>query len=146
MLKNKIIFLLLFITLLLFGCQPDDPNGESEIIGSFSIQTSPSPNQMNIIELQEMYKEDNVGLHASGESMFHSLRLYYGEYGSLLEDYVVIEEIRMAYIDYFEVVWTDNDHVTINVMPRDDVVENDEVQTFEVESYKFDFVNETLSR
>ena len=101
---------------------------------------------MNIIELQEMYKEDNVGLHASGESMFHSLRLYYGEYGSLLEDYVVIEEIRMAYIDYFEVVWTDNDHVTINVMPRDDVVENDEVQTFEVESYKFDFVNETLSR
>ena len=108
---------MIFIILLLFGCQPDNPDGESEIIGSFSIQTSSSPNQMNIIELQEMYKEDNVGLHANGEPMFHSLLLYYGEYGSLLEDYVAIEKIRMAYIDYFEVVWTDDDHVTINAMP-----------------------------
>lgn len=141
MLKNKIIALLLFITLLLFGCQPEDSDGESEIIGSFSIQASPSPNQMNIIEFQEMYKEDNVGLHATGEPMFHSLRLYYGEYGSLLDEYVVIEEIRMAYIDYFEVIWTDDDHVTINVMPRDD-----EVQIFEIESYEFDFTNETLTR
>ncbi|MGH2318614.1 hypothetical protein ACRC6Q_12645 [Planococcus sp. SE5232] len=142
----KIIILLFFIALLLFGCQPDDPYGESEIIGGFSIQANASPNQMNIIELQEMYKEDNVGLHATGEPMFHSLRLYYGEYGNLLEDYVVIEEIRMPYIDYFEVVWTDDDHVTINVMPRDDVVENDVVQIFEVESYEFDFVSETLTR
>lgn len=146
MVKNKIIILVLFITLLLFGCQPGDPDGESEIIGGFSIQANASPNQMNIIELQEMYKEDNVGLHATREPMFHSLRLYYGEYGSLLEDYVVIEEIRMAYIDYFEVVWTDDEHVTINVVPRDDVVENDEVQIFEVESYEFDFVSETLTR
>ena len=146
MLKNTIIFLLLFIVLLLFGCQPDDSNGESEIIGSFSIQTSASPNHMNIIEIQEMYKEDNVGLHATFEPMFHSLRIYYGEYGSLLEDYVVVEGIRMGYIDYFEVVWTDDDHVTINVMPRNDVVENDVVQTYEVESYEFDFTTGTLTQ
>lgn len=146
MLKHKIIFLLLCSTLLLFGCQPTDPKEESEIISSFSIKTSASPNQMNIIEIQEMYKEDNVGLHASGGPMFHSLRLYYGEYGSLLEDFVVIEGIRMYSIDYFEVVWTDDDHVTINVMPSDNVVVDNEVQTFEVESYEFDFATEKLSK
>lgn len=144
MLKNIIAFLLLCGTLLLFGCQPSDP--ESEITSSFSIKTSASPDQMNIIEIQEMYKEDNVGLHASGRPMFHSLRLYFGEYGSLLEDFVVIEGIRMYSIDYFDVVWTDDEHVTINVMPSDNVVVNDEVQNFEIETYEFDFVTGILSK
>ncbi|MFD1030184.1 hypothetical protein [Metaplanococcus flavidus] len=146
MLKNSMLFLLLCSTLLLLGCQPEDPDGESEIIGSFSIQTSASPNQMNIIEIQEMYKEDNVGLHATYEPMFHSLRIYYGEYGSLLEDYVVVERIRMHSIDYFEMVWTDDDHVTINVMPRDDVVDHGVAQTYEVETYEFDFATGALSK
>lgn len=147
--KNLIAFLLLCSTLLLFGCQSSDPNEEAEITGSFSIQTSASPNQTSISRSRKcikMYKEDNVGLHASGESMFHSLRIYYGEYGSLLENYVVVEGIRMFNIDYFDVVWTDEDHVTINVMPRDDVVVNNEMQTFEVESYDFDFTTQTLSK
>ena len=93
-----------------------------------------------------MHKEDNVGLHATFEPIFHSLRIYYGEYGSLLEDYVVIENIRMGYIDHFEVVWTDDDHVTINVIPSNNIVENDVVQTYEVESYEYDFTTEILSK
>ena len=117
MIKNLIALLLLCSMLLLLGCQSSSLSEEPEITGSFSIQTSASPNQTNIIEIQEMYTEDNVGLHASGESMFHSLRIYYGEYGNLLEKYVVVEGIRMYNIDYFDVVWTDEDHVTINVMP-----------------------------
>ncbi|WP_033542885.1 hypothetical protein [Planococcus sp. CAU13] len=142
MTRRLIAFLLLFTVLLLFGCQSD----EAEIKSSFSIKTSVSPNQKNIIEIQEMSKEDNVGLHASGRPMFHSLRIYYGEYGSLLEDFVVLEEIRMPSIDYFDVVWTDDENVTINVIPRDDTVIDNEVQTYEVETYEFDFATETLSK
>lgn len=146
MLKNIALFFSICLTLLLFGCQTSESKEETEIIGSFSIQTSASPNQQNIIEIQEMYKEDNVGLHATFEPMFHSLRIYYGEYGSLLEDYVVVEGIRMHSTDYFEVVWTDDDHVTINIMPRDDVVDHGVVQTYEIESYEFDFNTEILSK
>ena len=91
-----------------------------------------------------MYKEDNIGLHASGRPMFHSLRLFYGEYGSLLEDYVVIEDIRMGYIDHFEMVWSDDEHVTIKVIPSINIVENGVVQTYEVESCEFNFATETL--
>lgn len=139
--KNLIVFLLLCSLLLLFGCQSSRSNEESEITSSFSVQTSASPNQLNIIEIQEMHTEDNIGLHASGRLMFHSFRIYYGEYGSLLEDYVVIKGIQMSSIDYFKMVWVDDDHVTINVMPQN--VAGEDAET---ESYDFDFATQQLSK
>lgn len=139
--KKLIAFLSLCSLLLLFGCQSSRSNEEAEITSSFSVQTSASPNQLKIIEIQEMHTEDNVGLHASGSPMFHSFRIYYGEYGSLLEDYVVINGIQMFDIGHFEMVWTDDDHVTINVMPQ-----NAAGGDVEIESYGFDFTTQRLSK
>ncbi|HSP21261.1 MAG TPA: hypothetical protein VLQ20_02925 [Planococcus sp. (in: firmicutes)] len=138
------IILLLAATLLFIGNRAYEFSEKPEITGSFSIRTSASPGQSNIIEIIEMYDDGGPGnpLHQDSESRgFHSLRIYYGEYGSLLEKYKEITDIRMPEIDYFDVVWTGEGQVAINVMHR-----NEAGEIFVFESYHFDFLTDTLTR
>lgn len=138
------IILLLFAGLLFIGNRVYEFTEKPEITGSFSIRTSASPGQVNIIEIMEMYDDGGPGnpLHQDSESQgFHSLRIYYGEYGSLLEKYKEITDIRMQKTDYFEVVWTGEQQVSINVMHR-----NETGKVFIFESYHFDFLTDTLTQ
>lgn len=146
--KSFGVFLLLCITLLFIGNRVYDANREPEITGSFSIMASASPKKANIIELQEMYgkskelyKKDKKERHAGGEFAFHSFRIYYGEYGSLLESYKELKDIRMSNIDHFEVVWKDDNQAIINVIPPNRSDEN-----VAIETYEFDFPDQTLTK
>ena len=138
------IILLLFAGLLFIGNRVYEFTEKPEITGSFSIRTSVSPGQVNIIEIVEMYDDGGPGnpLHQDSESQgFHSLRIYYGEYGSLLGKYKELTDIRMPGIDYFDVVWTGEGQVAIHVMHR-----NEAGESFVSGSYHFDFLTDTLTR
>ena len=144
MIKVLGIILLLFAGLLFIGNRVYEFTEKPEITGSFSIRTSASPGQVNIIEIMEMYDDGGPRnpLHQDSESQgFHSLRIHYGEYGSLLEKYKEITDIRMQEIDYFDVVWTGDEQVAIHVMHR-----NEARESFVSESYHFDFLTDTLTR
>lgn len=77
---------------------------ESELF-SFSITASASPNQVTIIELKEMSrtfedKKDNKTFPAS-----YSFRIYYGEYGNILEDYNEYLQLDLSAVDYLDIQW-----------------------------------------
>lgn len=138
------VILLLFAGLLFIGNRVYEFTEKPEITGSFSIRTSASPGQVNIIEIVEMYDDGGPGnpLHQDSDSKgFHSLRIQYGEYGTLLEKYKELTAIQMPKIDYFDVVWTGDQQVFINVIQRNEAGEN-----FVSESYHFDFLTDTLSK
>lgn len=139
MMKGLKLFIVLMMGLIVAGCKAADPEKEPEITGSFSILASPSPNQVNIIELQEMYTKAEPGLHPEPEGSF--FRIYHGEYGSMLENFVDIKDMDMPVIDYFDVVWTDDELVTINVIHRNEAGEN-----FISESYELDFLSGSLEK
>lgn len=93
-------------------------NKEELDLFSFSIQTSASPNQVNIIELKEMGQnvKEVKGNHKS--PVYHSFRIYYGEYGSMLEEYKEYEQFDLSTVDGFDIQWMNDDEVTIHVMRK----------------------------
>ncbi|MGE7768608.1 hypothetical protein [Peribacillus sp. NPDC096540] len=97
-----------------------------ETIG-FSIQTSTSPNQVHIIELKEM---SSVTEDIKDKS-YHSFRIYYGEYGSLLERYKDFYSFDLTTVEHFEILWIDDNLVTVKVFRK-----KDDGSTFEAKSIK----------
>ncbi|TRZ38501.1 hypothetical protein CEQ21_24245 [Niallia circulans] len=82
-----------------------------------SILTSISPNQVHIVELQEIRsqyldKKDNKIVYGNS-----SFRIYYGEYGNKLEEYLDYHMFQLATVANFEVNWKD-DHVALIAVYR----------------------------
>ena len=123
---KKIIFSI-GIIICLFGC-----SNEVETSG-FSMQTSPSPNKVNIIELQEMISTTKDVKTKEVFYSYHSFRIYYGEYGSLLEKYKEFLSFDLSNVDHFEILWINDNVVTVKVFNK-----KDDGNTFEAESIILD--------
>ena len=106
----------------------DDPE-----LFSFSLTTSASPNQVNIIELKEMGKDFEDKKDNKMIQTFHSFRIYYGEYGSVLEEYKEYDQFDLSTVDYFDIQWINDSLVSINVIRK-----KDDGSTFKAESIDLD--------
>ena len=100
---------------------------------SFSLTTSASPNQVNIIELKEMGKNSEDVKDNKMSQAFHSFRIYYGEYGSVLEEYKEYDQFDLSTVDYFDIQWINDSLVSINVIRK-----KDDGSTFKAESIDLD--------
>ena len=113
----KYFLITLGITAILFGCSSSASEG-TEIGNSFL--TSHSPNQVHTIDLQEMAierfdrKDNEVYYNYAG------FRIYYGEYGSILEKYKQLKGFDLSTIDNFVVNWQDDNVVLIDVYRKFD--------------------------
>lgn len=105
---------------------------ESELY-SFSIKTSASPNQVNIIELKEMGRDFEDIKDNKMFQTYHSFRIYYGEYGSILKEYKEYVQFDLSTVDYFDTQWINDSLVTINVIRK-----KDDGSTFKAESIDLD--------
>ena len=100
---------------------------------SFSLTTSASPNQVNIIELKEMGKNSEDVKDNKMSQAFHSFRIYYGEYGSVLEEYKEYDQFDLSTVDYFDIQWINDSLVSINVIRK-----KEDGSTFKAESIDLD--------
>ena len=64
---------------------------------------------------------------------YYSFRIYYGEYGSMLEKYKEFLSFDLTNVDHFEILWIDDNVVTVKVFRK-----RDDGNTFEAESIKLD--------
>ncbi|MEC0275458.1 hypothetical protein [Peribacillus frigoritolerans] len=107
------------ITSILFGCSTTEKCKESvsksSPISGFSFLTSQSPNQVHIINLQEISTRTIDEKDKKINYGYSSLRIYYGDYGSKLEKYKEFDGFDLATIDNFEVKWQDDNVALINV-------------------------------
>ncbi|MCY9141309.1 hypothetical protein [Peribacillus frigoritolerans] len=112
------------ITAILFGCSTTNEWKESvsksSPISGFSFLTSHSPNQVHIIDLQEISTRTIDEKDKKINYGYSSLRIYYGEYGSKLKKYKEFDGFDLATIDNFEVKWQDDNVVLINVYRKDE--------------------------
>lgn len=118
----------------LFGCSNEiEQNRNKEETSGFSIQTSASPNQIHIIELKEMssFTEDIKDKKVTYG--YHSFRIYYGKYGSLLEKYKEFPSFDLTTVEHFETHWTDDNLVIVKIFRK-----KDDGTTIEAESIKLD--------
>ncbi|TDL32760.1 hypothetical protein E2R51_08790 [Jeotgalibacillus sp. S-D1] len=138
----KKILVLMGILICLFGCSNGMEMGEEKnnftVEPGFSILTKASPNQVHIIELKEMMEKraapqdlkDNEIMYTYS---YHSFRIYYGEYGNLLEKYKEFDSFDLTTVDYFDIQWTNDNLVTVKVFRK-----KDDGSSYEAESIKLD--------
>jgi len=100
---------------------------------SFSLTTSASPNQVNIIELKEMGRNFEDKKDKKTFQAFYSFRIYYGEYGSVLEEYKEYDQFDLSTVDYFDIQWINDNLVSVNVIRK-----KDDGSTFKAESIDLD--------
>ncbi|PGZ94918.1 hypothetical protein COE51_21975 [Bacillus pseudomycoides] len=101
------------------GCSTTDEwegeVSESSLVSGNSFLTSPSPNQVHIIDLQEV----STGVIDEKDKKISwgntSFRIYYGDYGNKLENYKDFEGFDLMTVDNFEVKWQDDNVVLIDV-------------------------------
>ena len=113
-------------------------NTDEPELFSFSIKTSVSPNQVNIIELKEMGKNFEDKKDNEMNQTYHSFRIYYGEYGSVLEEYKEYEQFDLSTVDYFDIHWINDSSVSINVIRK-----KDDGSTLKAESIDLDISDRT---
>jgi len=117
----KYLLITIGITAILLGCSQTDEwdervNELSEYPESgFSISTSHSPNQVHIIELKEMSVPIIDEKDKQIEYGYASFRIYYGEYGSMLEKYEDFPGFDLTTVDQFIVHWQDDNIAFIDV-------------------------------
>ena len=113
-------------------CSSNQNKDENELF-SFSITTSASPNQVNIIELKEMSSNFEDKKDNKITQTFYSFRIYYGEYGSILEEYKEYDQFVLSTVDYFDIQWINDSLVSINVIRK-----KDDGSTFNAETIELD--------
>lgn len=126
------------VSVSLFACSngieySSHPNKDDLDLFSFSITTSASPNQVNIIELKEMGKNFEDVKDNKVSQVFHSFRIYYGEYGSILEEYKEYDQFDLTTVDYFDIQWMNDSLVSIHVIRK-----KEDGRTFKAESIDLD--------
>lgn len=136
LLRRWVLFIVIAVSLL--ACSngieySSKQNKDKHELFSFSIKTSTSPNQVNIIELKEMGKNFEDIKENKIFPAFYSFRIYYGEYGSVLEEYKEYIQFDLSTVDYFDIQWINDSLVSINVIRI-----NDDGSTFKAESIDLD--------
>ncbi|MCM3721173.1 hypothetical protein [Solibacillus isronensis] len=136
MLRRWVLFIGIAVCLL--ACSngieySSNQNNDKHDLFSFSIKTSASPNQVNFIELKEMGKNFKDINENKTFPAFYSFRIYYGEYGSILEEYKEYVQFDLSTVDYFDIQWSNDSLVSINVIRI-----KDDGSTFKAESIDLD--------
>ncbi|MED3855031.1 hypothetical protein P4607_27255 [Priestia megaterium] len=83
---------------------------------SVSLTTSTSPNQQNIVEVKKMYKQTTDYFDYEQKQKADSLRMYYGQPGSTLNQYKELQGVQPFMIHDVDVHWKSEQHVIINIM------------------------------
>ena len=94
----------------------DKSQQQPNMIRSVSLTTSTSPNQQNIVEVKKMYKQTTDYFDYEQKQKADSLRMYYGQPGSTLNQYKEIQGIQPSMIHDVDVHWKSEQHVIINIM------------------------------
>jgi hypothetical protein len=97
----------------------ESEQGGSEIeLGSFTFKTRESPNLINIIEFREVSK-------SKGSTQYSTVKIFYGERGSILEKFKEYIPSDSYTPDNFMVYWKNDEQVKIDV-----ITENDRGETY----------------
>ncbi|MGG2090932.1 hypothetical protein ABFY59_29045 [Priestia aryabhattai] len=94
----------------------DKSQQQPNMIRSVSLTTSTSPNQRNIVEVKKMYKQTTDYFDYEQKLKADSLRMYYGQPGSTLNQYKELQGIQPSMIHDVNVHWKSEQHVIINIM------------------------------
>lgn len=94
----------------------DKSQQQPNMIRSVSLTTSTSPNQQNIVEVKKMYKQTTDYFDYEQKQKADSLRMYYGQPGSTLNQYKELQGVRPFMIHDVDVHWKSEQHVIINIM------------------------------
>ncbi|WP_394514202.1 hypothetical protein [Priestia aryabhattai] len=94
----------------------DKSQQQPNMIRSVSLTTSTSPNQRNIVEVKKMYKQTTDYFDYEQKQKADSLRMYYGQPGSTLNQYKELQGIQPSMIHDVNVYWKSEQNVIINIM------------------------------
>lgn len=94
----------------------DKSQQQPNMIRSVSLTTSTSPNQQNIVEVKKMYKQTTDYFDYEQKQKADSLRMYYGQPGSTLNQYKELQGVQPFMIHDVDVRWKSEQHVIINIM------------------------------
>jgi len=94
----------------------DKSQQQPNMIRSVSLTTSTSPNQQNIVEVKKMYKQTTDYFDYEQKQKADSLRMYYGQPGSTLNQYKELQGVQPFMIHDVDVHWKSGQHVIINIM------------------------------
>ncbi|WP_421535875.1 hypothetical protein [Priestia sp. D3YE.R1] len=111
MLSFGVIFLVFVMNHVL-----DKSQQQPNMVSSVSLTTSTSPNQRNIVEVKKMYKQTTDYFDYEQKQKADSLRMYYGQPGSTLNQYKELQGIQPSMIHDVNVHWKSEQHVIINIM------------------------------
>jgi hypothetical protein len=88
----------------------------SNMISSVSLTTSTSPDKKNIVEVKKMYTQSTDYFDYEQKQKIDSVRMYYGQPGSMLNQYKELKGIQPSRIHDVDVYWKDNQHVIIDII------------------------------
>ena len=94
----------------------DKSQQQPNMIRSVSLTTSTSPKQQNIVEVKKMYKQTTDYFDYEQKEKADSLRMYYGQPGSTLNQYKELQGVQPFMIHDVDVHWKSEQHVIINIM------------------------------
>ncbi|MBX9996917.1 MULTISPECIES: hypothetical protein [Priestia] len=111
MLSFGVIFLVFMMNYFL-----DKNEQQPNMIRNVSLTTSTSPNKQNIVEVKKMYKQTTDYFDYEQKQKVDSLRMYYGQPGSTLNQYKELQGIQPSMIHDVNVHWKSDQHVIIKIM------------------------------
>ncbi|GAB1798426.1 hypothetical protein [Priestia megaterium] len=94
----------------------DKSQQQPNLIRNVSLTTSTSPEQQNIVEVKKMYKQTTDYFDYEQKQKADSLRMYYGQPGSTLNQYKELQGIQPSMIHDVNVYWKSEQNVIINIM------------------------------
>jgi len=94
----------------------DKSQQQPNLIRNVSLTTSTSPNKQNIVEVKKMYKQTTDYFDYEQKQKADSLRMYYGQPGSTLNQYKELQGIQPSMIHDVNVHWKSEQNVIINIM------------------------------
>ncbi|MDY0943225.1 hypothetical protein [Priestia megaterium] len=88
----------------------------SNMISSVSLTTSISPDKKNMVEVKKLYTQSTDYFDYEQKQKVDSVRMYYGQSGSMLNQYKELKGIHPSRIHDVDVYWKDNQHVIIDII------------------------------
>lgn len=95
-------------------------------LGSFTFKTSESPNLINIIEFREVSKVNGAS----------TVKIFYGERGSIVENFKEYFPTDMYTPENFNVNWKNDEQVIIEVIRQNEIEETYIEETIEIDLSK----------
>ncbi|WP_164669431.1 hypothetical protein [Virgibacillus doumboii] len=110
-----------------FNAKDEEPfkTGQYDL-GSFTFKTSESPNLVNIIELREVVKSAGPGPHAT-------VKIYYGERGSVLKKFKEFDPKNTYTVDNFRINWKNDRQAVVEFVRENQNGEKTTVETIKID-------------